>query len=59
MAEKNTEYYGFKKDTRKVPKIPNLSNSEDVCITQSSPLSSQLLLESQEPQPSGTPSLFI
>ena len=44
---------------KKVPKIPNLSNSEDVGITQSSPLSLQSPLKSQETQPSGTPSLFI
>src|SRR5215469_14396532 len=59
MVEKYTEYYSFKKDTRKVPKLPNLTNTEDVYIAQSSPLSSQSILESQETQPSGTPSLFI
>src|SRR5215469_545865 len=60
MADKNKEYYGFKKDTpKKVPKVPNLSNFEDVCIAQSSPLSLQSPLEFQETQPSGTPSLFI
>src|SRR5215469_16767263 len=63
MTYKNKEYYGFKKDTpkkvKKVPKDPNLSNSEDVCIAHSSPLSLHSPLESQETKPSGTPSLFI
>ena len=59
MADKNKEYYGFKKDTPKtVPKVSKLSNSEE-CIAQSSPLSLQSPLEFQETRPSGTPSLFI
>src|SRR5215469_2045083 len=63
MADKNKDYYDFKKDTpktvTKVPKKTNLSNFEDVCITQSSPLSLKSPLESQETKTSGTPSLFI
>ena len=63
MAGKNEEFYGFKKDTpktvTKIPKKSNLSNTEDVCITQSSPLSLKSPLESQETKISGTPSLFI
>src|SRR5215469_9320531 len=59
MADKNKKYYGFKKDTREIPKVPNLSNSEDVCITQSLPLSLKSSLELQETKTSWTPSLFI
>src|SRR5215469_8889139 len=60
---KNEEFYGLKKDTpktvTKIPKKSNLSNTEDVCITQSSPLSLKSPLESQETKISGTTSLFI
>src|SRR5215469_11515363 len=47
------------KTVTKIPKKSNLSNTEDVCITQSSPLSLKSPLESQETKIAGTPSLFI